>query len=99
VGADAIWGRLVLIGPSGEDLLTIVVKGPGRPDLATVDMLARWQLWARRSGGSVRLRETSKELACFLELVGLLREVGGQPEVGEESGRVEEGVDRRDPLP
>ncbi len=44
-------------------------------------------------GGSITLRQASKDLADLLDLVGLLREVGGQPEGGEESFGIEEGVD------
>ncbi len=73
------WARVVLIGPAGTELATWLLTGPGAPDLATVDALARWQLAARPLGGSIRLRDVSPELAGLLELVGLRREVGAEP--------------------
>lgn len=41
------------------------------PCAVTIDALARLQLTARRSGGSVRLRNASKELRGLLALLGL----------------------------
>lgn len=90
---------MVLVGATGAEVLTIVLTGPGRPDLGVVDALARWQLWARRRGGSIYLREASEELADLLLLVGLLGEVGREAEGREDGRRVEKGVDRGDPLP
>lgn len=84
---------------SGAELLIIVMTGPGRPDLAAVDALARWQLAARRGGGSIELRGPCEELAGLLDLAGLLREMGGEAEGGKEARRVEEGVEPGDPLP
>lgn len=43
----------------------------GRPGLAMVDALMRFQLLARRRGCAVRLRDVSPELRALLELVGL----------------------------
>ncbi len=97
MAAVVAWGRLVFVGPSGVETATWVVAGEGRPDLAAVDALARLQLSARRLGGRVRLRDVSQELAELLDLVGLAREVGWQPEGGEEA-RVEEGVEPGDPV-
>ena len=95
VAAIVAWGRIVFIGPTGEELVTCVLSGARPPDLALVDALARAQLVARRRGGCIRLHDASLELRDLLEVVGLDREVGREPERGEEA-RVEEGVERGD---
>jgi hypothetical protein len=41
------------------------------PDLASVDVLARLQVSARRSGCELRLHGLSAELRCLVELAGL----------------------------
>jgi hypothetical protein len=89
------WGRIVYVGPTGVAVARCVVWGPVAPDLAVVDALARWQLRARRLGGTIRLVDATDELRALLDLVGLRREVGGEPEGGEEVG-VEEGVEGGD---
>jgi hypothetical protein len=99
VAATAVWARVGVVASSGAEVLTIVVTGAGAPGLAAVDALARWQLWARRAGGRIQLREASKELARLLDLVGLLGEVGWEPEGGEELLCVEERVDCGDLFP
>ena len=82
----APWCRIEFDGPSGA-----------APDLAAVDALARLQHAARLLGGSIRLVDVCDELAELLDLVGLGREVGREPEGGEEVG-VEEGVKPGDPV-
>ena len=97
--ADVVrWGRVVVIGLTGAPLATCVLSGPGRPDLSVVDVVARWQLAARRLGGSIRLVDVSPELAELLDLSGLGRQVGGQAEGGEQLLGVEEGVQPGDPV-
>ena len=71
-----------------------------RPDVVTVEALARLCLTARRhgwrlvvSGGSAALLE----LADLLGLTDALFEPVRQPEQREQAGGVEEVVDRRDP--
>src|SRR5438552_18988636 len=91
------WVCVVLVGPHRATVTTWVVGGSGRPDLATVDTLARSQLFARRLGGSILLRDACEDLESLLDLAGLRREVGGQPEPGEEGVGVEEGVEPGDP--
>jgi hypothetical protein len=86
------------VGSSGRDITAWAVKGPGPPDLATVNAIARWQLSARRAGGCIRLQDPSEALTSLLELVGLLGEVGGEPEAGEQLLCVEEGVQSGDPI-
>jgi hypothetical protein len=97
MAAVVAWGRLVFVGPGGVERAVWTVCGPGPPDLAAVDALARMQLSARRLGGHIRLSEVSQELAEILDLAGLGREVGWDAEGGEEIG-VEEGVEPGDPV-
>ena len=76
-----------------------------RPGLAVAGELARLQLAARRRGCAIRLRHPNRELLELLDLVGLsgivcdeaLRQVGGEPEDGEQVG-VEEVVVADDPV-
>jgi hypothetical protein len=49
----------------------------GAPDFATVEILARLQLFCRRGGGRLRLEEVSGRLAELLELSGLRPELEG----------------------
>ena len=58
----------------------------GRADLAAVDALARLALAARRLGCAIRLRDADPDLIGLLVLVGLTREVVGEPEDREEVG-------------
>jgi hypothetical protein len=97
MAAVVAWGRIVFLGPNGVEVAGWVVAGRGAPDLSVVDRLARTQLAARRMGGHVRVLDMSTDLADLLDLVGLRREVGGEPEGGEEVG-VEEGVEFGDPI-
>lgn len=91
------WVRIVFIGPAGVEVAEWVIEGPGRPDLDAVDVVARCQLSARRSGGSILLRDLNGDLSGLLELVGLLAEVGGEPESGKQVLSVEERVVPGDP--
>ena len=70
----------------------------GRPDLAAVDALARLVLQARRLGCAIRVRDADPELVRLVALVGLTRELVGEPEDREEVGR-EEVVVPDDPVP
>src|SRR5262245_50080928 len=78
-------------------------------DIASVDVLVRLQLAARRSGCTVALQAVPPELRELLDLMGLGglfavcdpvrdsgREVAGQPEEGEQSPGVQEEGDSRD---
>jgi hypothetical protein len=72
----------------------------GRPDLGTVEVLARVRLTAARLGSGVRLRHASGELVDLLSLIGLRSElpleVEGQAEEREEASGVEEEGDAGD---
>ncbi len=91
-GADPL-----LLGPDGAVLGTCVIEGVGRPDLGTVDDVARLQLRAQRVGGRVVVETALPVLLELLELAGLPVEVRGQTEDGENGGRVQEEVQPGDP--
>jgi hypothetical protein len=95
--ALASWALVVVVGPEGAEVAAWSIEGPGAPDLALVDALARTQLRARRLGGAIQLRHGSKELLELLDLVGLGGQVGGETEGGKPELGVEEGVESRDP--
>jgi anti-anti-sigma regulatory factor len=88
--------------------IVLGVGGIPRPDAATVDVLARLQLTARRLGYSIELRDVPVELRDLLELVGLAEVVPicadlfpgvrGQAEQREQSGGVEEEGHPGDPI-
>ncbi len=69
----------------------------GPPGLAQVDLLARLELAARRSGGRIRLRAPAPALLALLAAVGLRFQTEGQPEEGEPAPGVEEAVETGDP--
>lgn len=64
------------MGPDGGELASFPVAGAGLPDLSTVDLLARWQLWARQGGWSIAVREPCSELEALVRLAGIGRELG-----------------------
>ena len=68
---------MVLVGATGEVLVTWPIAGPGLPDLSVVDTVARTQLCARAAGWSIQLRDVCSELAELLDLAGLTGAVGG----------------------
>ena len=71
-----------------------------RPDVVTVDALARLRLTARRHGWSLTVRGVAPDLLRLLHLIGLadvLPQAGRQPEEREQAGGVEEVVDGGDP--
>src|SRR3954451_2898624 len=96
---DDPWAEIVAVDPGGGGELVIGrVVGP-KPDMATVDALARLQLAASRVGCAIRVRSLREELRGLLELAGLLRllEPGGQSEQREPL-RIEEALDGGDPI-
>jgi hypothetical protein len=87
---NELWCRVTVMGRGGTAVATWPFLGVGRPDLTAVDRLARLQLAAVRVGGGVRLSDVSTELDALLRLVGLGRELGREPEGGEDPPDVEE---------
>lgn len=63
--------RLRLLYGSGTDEVVCDVGALTRPDLSTVEALARLRLTARRAGGRLRLRNAGPGLMSLLELTGL----------------------------
>ena len=91
------WYRVTVVGPDAVTLATWTVSGPGHPDLAVVERLARLQLTARRIGQRVVVTDVCPKLSELIDLVGLRREMGWDPEGREEALGVEEGVEAADP--
>ena len=98
MGALVPWARVFVVGPDGAVTTSWLLAGTGRPDLETVDALARSLLSAKRQGGSLRLDGVCEELGQLLDFVGLGREMGREPEGGEQVLGVEEGVEPGDPV-
>ncbi|MFJ5776843.1 STAS domain-containing protein [Streptomyces sp. NPDC093094] len=86
-----------LLRSSGAGVVECDVAGLGPPGLGAVDLLARMQLTARRSGGLIRLRDPDPALCALLDLVGLRFEMRGQPEQREPPLDVQEEVEAGDP--
>ncbi|MEF9905972.1 STAS domain-containing protein [Streptomyces sp. P9-A2] len=89
--------RALLDGGGTGGVVVCDVGGLGPPGLATVNLLARLQLLARRTGGRIRLRDPDPALCSLLDLVGLGFEVEGQPAQREPAPGVEEAVEPGDP--
>lgn len=91
--AEALRGR-------GGGVVVCDVSGVTRPDLVTVEALARLGLTARRFGWRLEVRGANVDLcdlAGLLGLAGALLEPGRQAEEREQAVGVEEVVERRDP--
>ena len=74
------WCRIVVMDHDGRELASFPVDGTARPDLGTVDLLARWQLWARHAGCSITVREPCPELEALVHLAGIGPALGlGEP--------------------
>ncbi len=95
-----------LLASGDAELITCDVSNLVAPDATAVDALARLQLTARRSGGSIRLRRARRRLRDLLALLGLAEVVPSSAELPlEQQGQVEqreqvgvdEEVDPRDP--
>jgi hypothetical protein len=98
VAGKVRWARMVVVGSDGTHRV-VLLTGERAPDLAAVAVLARFQLMARRAGGRMWLEDVSSALAELLDLAGLRREVGGQPEGREDAPGVQEEVKARDAVP
>jgi len=67
-GADEAVADLYV---GGEWVATVRLTWRGRPDLTTVERLARIGLHARRNDGELRMREAPDDLMALAELTGL----------------------------
>ncbi|MEU2614623.1 STAS domain-containing protein [Micromonospora sp. NPDC007271] len=89
-----------LLRGRGPGIVSCDVGGVHRPDLVTVEALARLRLTARRHGRQLVIRGADPGLLRLVGLLGLadaLPESSRQTEQREEAGGVEEVGDRRDP--
>ncbi|MEV6735949.1 STAS domain-containing protein [Streptomyces sp. NPDC051104] len=86
-----------LLKATGGGVVVCDVGGLRPVRLATVEVLARLQLAARRAGGRIRLRDPAPTLRALLDLVGLPFELEGQAEQREPALGVEEAVEPGDP--
>jgi hypothetical protein len=91
MAADQVWCRVSFVGDAGWVFATSVLTGGDRPDLATVQELARLQLEAKHLGLRAVVSDISPGLAELLDLVGLCgpcSRAGRQPDPPrvEESG-------------
>jgi ABC-type transporter Mla MlaB component len=89
-----------LLRGRGPGVVLCDLAAVARPDVVTVEALARLRMTARRYGWRLLVDGAGPallELVGLLGLTDLLPEAGRQPEEREEAGGVEEVVDRRDP--
>lgn len=89
-----------LLRGRGPGVVLCDLAGVARPDVVTVETLARLRMTARRHGWRLLVDGAGPALLELFGLLGLsdvLPEAGRQPEEREEAGGVEEVVDRRDP--
>jgi hypothetical protein len=84
-------------GPDGAEVAQVVLEGPGPPDLAAVDDLARLTLAAGRLGGAITLLDLAPAMRALLDLAGLRVEMEGQAELGKEPLGVQEGEEPAHP--
>jgi ABC-type transporter Mla MlaB component len=78
------------------DTVVCDVRAVTRPDVVTVEALARLRLTARRHGRTLVVDGATVRLRTLIDLLGLTEPLG-QPEQREEPLGVEEVVDARDP--
>ena len=69
--------RIVLVDDVGEELTSWRLEVPWPPDATTVDLLARFQLTAKRSARGLYVLEAPSELLDLIELCGLRSHVLG----------------------
>ncbi|MFC3578449.1 STAS domain-containing protein [Streptomyces yaanensis] len=86
-----------LLEATGAGVVVLDVGALRPVQLATIDVLARLQLAARRAGGRIRLRDPAPALRALLDLVGLTFELEGEVEQREPALRVEEEVEPGEP--
>jgi ABC-type transporter Mla MlaB component len=107
VHVPRLWERVRAILEGAPAVVECDVGAIDRPDAETVEVLARLQLAARRSGCRVRLHHACGELRDLLELMGLSEvvpcsssdlEPGREAEHREPPRRVQEERDPVDPV-
>ncbi len=84
------WCRVTVVDHEGTVVAWRVLEGPGEPDLAVVDDVARLGLLATRLGGRIVIGDVSPRIRELFELAGLRVEVQGQAEFGKEPLGVQE---------
>jgi hypothetical protein len=95
--AVQLWGRVTVVGPDGTEQACYPLAGPGNPDLAAVDTVARLALLARRRGDRIVLAELSPALRDLLDLAGLIVEVQRKPERREQPLGIQEREEEMQP--
>jgi hypothetical protein len=85
VTASTRWCRITIVRHDGTLLGRYFLDGVGAPGLHAVDTVARLALAAKRRGARVTCSDVSPALRELLELGGLVVEVPGQTERGEET--------------
>ncbi|GAA0899516.1 STAS domain-containing protein [Virgisporangium aurantiacum] len=85
-----------LYGGAARGTVVCDVRAVVRPDVVTLEALARLRLTARRHGYALVIDGAGPHLAGLIGLLGL-SEAFRQPEQREEAVGVEEVVDARDP--
>jgi hypothetical protein len=80
-----IWCRMTAISPDSRVEGVWVIRGVDRPDLATIDQIARCALIASRDGGRLLLDEVAVEVRELLKLVSLDVAADGAVEVRREA--------------
>ena len=68
----------MLVDDAGEELTSWRLEVPWPPDVATVDLLSRWQLTAKRNRNGMYVLEAPSELLDLIELCGLRSTVTGR---------------------
>jgi anti-anti-sigma regulatory factor len=85
----------MLLAAGDVDLVTVEVGALASPDAIALDALARLQLTARRSGGSIRLRHAREKLRDLLALAGLSEQLPGSGDLFETQGKSEQREEAR----
>jgi hypothetical protein len=106
-GMGRVLHGVVVLVRDGAEVARWPITTGRPPDVGLLDVLARLQLVVRRVGCSARVVDPSAELADLVRFAGLGwlvdgcrsvgRQVGGEPEEGEQPG-VEEVVVTDDPV-
>jgi hypothetical protein len=71
MGVSSQWCRFSLLDDQGSIVAGGVVAGGAKPDLDTVNLIARLALMAKRTGTTFQLVDACPQLLDLLELAGL----------------------------